>query len=479
MATFLRATSRSPRFISSILSSSIFLSFFQNAHAAVDVSGSFSGSLSSSVTTCASGYSSSSKTDSTTLTLTQSGTTYSGSGTVGSGSIKNISGSISATGSITGSSFVSYNSAGTATGNASYSGSLNGDSLTVSGTWTDIGYPSTGCTGSFSGSFSRGSASIISAASPSSNATAPILLSSQVNAITTAISARIGDAIRGVATGPRKIASGLMWESQSGLNAGDGTNGYGMWGSYSYSDFKNDLSSTALKGNRHNFMAGFDTTPWENSVLGLAIGYDRSDVDTTFNQGNQVSNGRTLSAYAGYVLNKTWSIDASMGYSKVGNSQFRTDTATSSRVNSSPTGNRYFGNANLNAVTQKENWLMGFRTGLLYARNITNEFSESNGTAISQATTKLGQFNIGGDLSYTGGKAEPFVRLIYENDYSMQKIQVSTGPQPSNDADSFLLGAGLRFFGSKGVSGNIELNKRIGRTNYNENTLAATFRMDF
>ncbi|MCF8184142.1 MAG: autotransporter outer membrane beta-barrel domain-containing protein [Polynucleobacter sp.] len=447
------------------------------AYATVDATGSFSGTISSVETACNSQTPKPTNNESATFTFTQSGTTYSGSGSVGASSITNITGNISATGSITGSSF---NIIDTTNGTASFSGTLSGNTLTLSGTWQDNGYPGTAgtCTGTFSGTLTRGGA-IVSASSPSSTATASVLLNTQVNAVTTAIGTRIGDALRGVASGPRKIASGFMWEGQSGLSAGDGLMNYGVWGSYSYSDFKNSLSSTALKGNRHNLLAGVDYSPWENTVLGVAVGYDRSDVDTAFNQGNQISTGKTIAVYAGHVLDKTWSIDASGGYSDVSDSQFRIAPASTVRVSSSPSGNRLFANLNLNATTHWQNWVFGARTGLLYARSLQKSFTESNGTAISQSITKLGQFSIGGDAAYSYAKYEPFVKLFYQNDYSMQKLQVATGPQPSNDNDDFLFGLGLRYFGAKGLTGNLEFNKRLGRTHFSENTLTATMRMDF
>lgn len=469
----LRPATRHSLFLLSLL----VLPYSTLANAAVDATGTFSGSITHSATACASGYSDPTKTESATMTFTQSGASFSGSGSVGDSTFTSLSGSISATGSITGASFTMTDSSGPG-GSGNFSGSLSGETVTISGTWTDTGYPTTNCTGTFSGSLTRGGA-IVSASSPSSTATAPMLLSTQINAVTTAIGTRIGDALRGVATGPRKIASGFMWEGQSGLNAGDGITSYGVWGSYSYSDFKNNLSSTALKGDRHNLLAGVDISPWESTVLGVAVGYDRSDVDTAFNQGNQISTGRTIAVYAGRVLDKTWSIDASGGYSDVSDSQFRIAPASTVRVSSSPSGNRLFANMNLNATTHWQNWVFGARTGLLYARSLQKSFTESNGTAISQTITKLGQFSIGGDAAYSFGKFEPFVKLMYQNDYSMQKLQTASGPQPSNDNDDFMFGLGLRYFGSKGLTGNLEFNKRLGRTNFSENTLTATMRMDF
>ena len=309
--------------------------------------------------------------------------------------------------------------------------------------------------------------------------TAPLLLNTQTKAISGDLNARIGDVLRGTAIGPRKTASGFMWGGQSGLNAGDSIMNYGVWGSYSYTDFKNDFASTAFDGRRHNLLAGVDIAPWENAVFGVAAGYERSNIDTNFNKGNQEADGYTLAAYVGYLLTKTWSVDASVGYSNIDSDQFRTDPATGARITSTPSSDRWFGTFNLNGFTRWENWQIGARAGLLYARSVQQSFTESNGASISKFTNELGQWNIGGDVAYSLDKFEPFVRLVYENDFSMQKLKAASGPQPSNDNDNFLFGAGLRYFGANGLTGNLEFSKRLGRDNFDEDTISATLRKDF
>jgi len=468
-----------PILIFSFAMSLTLLSYSLPANAAPDIAGTFSGTITHSPTNCRGGSTDSTKSESATFNITQSGSNFSGSGSVGNKSITNLTGSIDAQGNTTGSSFI-VNDNGV-TNVTITSGKFNDNTLTISGTWEDSTYstPGTGCTGTFSGKLIRGGSTVISPLTPSSILTAPMMLSTQVKAITGDIGARVGDALRGTASGPRKTASGLMWEGQSGLNAGDGVMSYGVWGSYSYSSFKNDFASTAFDGHRHNLLAGVDISPWESTVFGVAVGYDRSDIDTSFNQGSQGTNGETISVYAGHLLNKTWSIDASGGYSFVDTKQYRTDPTSSSRVSSAPSGNRWFGNLNLNGYTQWGNWLIGGRTGLLYARSDQDSFTESNGASISKFTSELGQWSIGGDVAYSLDKFEPFVRLVYENDFSMQKLAAASGAQPSNDNDNFLFGAGLRYFGSKNLTGNLEFSKRLGRDNFDEDTITATLRMDF
>ena len=461
-----------------ILSLSL-LSYSPMANAAVSITGTFSGTFSDNGGTCIAPATAQPQSLFSTFTVTQSGSSFSGSGSVGSSSVTNLSGSIDAQGNVTGGAFTAIEPTSTTT--VTFSGTLSGNALTLSGTWVDQGYPSTPgtCTGTFSGTLIRGGSAVITPLTPSSVLTAPMLLNTQVKAISGDLNARIGDVLRGTAIGPRKTASGFMWGGQSGLNAGDGIANYGVWGSYSYSDFENDFASTAFDGHRHNLLGGFDIAPWEKTVFGVAVGYENSDIDTGFNQGNQEADGYTIAAYAGYLLSETWSIDASVGYSNIDSDQFRTDPGTGARITSSPSSDRWFGTLNLNGFKRWENWLIGARIGLLRARNVQESFFESNGTSISEFSSKLGQWSIGGDIAYSLDKFEPFVRLTYENDFSMQKLKTATGPQPSNDNDNFLFGAGLRYFGTNGLTGNLEWNKRLGRDDFDEDTITATLRKDF
>ena len=417
---------------------------------------------------------------SVTLNITQSGSSFSGSGSTSDDGqthpIQNLSGSIDTAGNVTGSFDIVEP---TVTILVNFNGTLSGNTLSISGNWADQGPPS--CSGPFSATLTRTGADVIvdPEVTPSSVLTAPILLNTQVKTITGDLNTRIGDVLRGIATGPRQTASGFMWQGQTGLNAGDRIVNYGAWGSYSYSDFENDFVSTAFDGHRHNVLAGFDIIPWENTVFGMAVGYESSDIDTGFNRGNQETDGYTIAPYFGYLLTDTWSVDASVGYSRVSSDQFRTDPGTGARITSSPDADRWFGTLNVNGFTNWNNWLISGRIGLLHAKNIQESFIESNGNFVPEFTSELGQWNVGGEAAYSYGEFEPFIRGAYERDFSMTEIGVIGGPQPSNDNDNFLFGAGLRYFRANGLSANLEWYKRLGREDFDEDTITATVRWDF
>ena len=338
------------------------------------------------------------------------------------------------------------------------------------------------CESSGSGSVSRsGGADVVVTPeiTPSSTITSIIDFTSQIQAVTSDLGARMKDVVHGLGRGPRLTANGLMLEGQSGLNAGDGAISYGAWVSYSYSDFDNDLSSTAFDGDRHSVLGGFDFAPWESTVIGIAVGYEESDIDTTFNLGNLETDGYTIAPYFGALLSDTWSVNFSFGYSNIEYDQFRTAPGTTTRITSSPDADRWFGMFNLNGVTTYGNWILGGRVGTLWARNEVDAFVESDGTAVGELRSKLGTWSIGGDAAYSFGAFEPFVSATYEHDYSLTELAVTTGPQPDNDRDDVLFGAGVRYFGSKGISGNLDWTRRLGRSDYDEDIFTASIRVDF
>ena len=368
-------------------------------------------------------------------------------------------------------------------------GSLDGDTLTLSFDVNSILSPDSfdTCHDQGSGTFTRsggGQTVVDPEETPSSVLTAPVILKTQVQAITTGLNARINDIVRGIGGGPRggqRVTENGVYEGVSGLSAGEGGPSYGVWASYSYSDFENDFSATLLDGHRHNVLFGADMTPRDNMVLGLAGGYEFASIDTDFNGGDQDTDGFTIAPYFGLVLSDNWNVSASVGYSSLDTDQFRTDPLLGTRVTSSPDSDRWFGTLNLNGYTTWNDWLFSGRIGMLQARNIQESFDESDGTEVGRFTTELGQWNVGGEAAYGWGDFEPFARVSYERDYSQSRLTlIGTGPQPSNDDDNFLFGLGLRYFSSdNGLSGNIEWYKRLGREDYDEDTFSATVRWDF
>lgn len=314
---------------------------------------------------------------------------------------------------------------------------------------------------------------------PSSVLTTPDLLNTQITNMTSTLGERIDDVLRGFYSAFNLTSSGALYSIDSGLNAGDKTFKVGAWASYSYTDFENEFTLTAFEGKRHGGLIGIDIIPWENSVFGIAGGYEKNDIETGFNRGAQDTDGYSIVSYFGTLLSDTWSVDLSAGYTWLKTDQFRTDPVTNNRVSSSPDADRWFGAFNLNGLWIINNWVLGANAGALYARNTEDSFIESDGTLISSRITRLSQVNAGGNVAYSFGNFEPFVRGSYEYDLNATDIGVVGPLQPSFDDDNFLVGAGIRYFNNRGLSGSIEYYTRLDREDYKEENLVFMLRGEF
>jgi len=317
---------------------------------------------------------------------------------------------------------------------------------------------------------------------PSSTITEAVLFNTQIQTLVTDISRHITSVFGGrlFYWRPRVRDDEFTMEGATGLNAGDGsTVPYGVWGNYTYSDYDNDLSSTAFDGTSHSFLGGLDFAFWENTVLGVAFGYDNGDIDTTFNLGHQDTDSYTIAPYFGALLTDTLSLDFNVGYSRVDYDQFRTLPGTTTRVSSSPDADRWFGALNLNGVTYYDNWILGARIGALWAKSVIDSYTESNGAIVARSRNKLGSGSIAGDVAYSYKSFEPFLNLSYQYDFELTELSVTTGPQPSNDDDDILMRVGVRYFDNNGISGNLEYSKRFERDDFDEDRISLTLRVDF
>ncbi len=362
----------------------------------------------------------------------------------------------------------------------SFSATLIGTTLTTTSTG-DFGG---GCTFSTSATLTRvsGSNVIVPEVTSSSTVTEAALFNTQVQSTISDVSGHVSGALSGVGftSGSRVTDNQFKLQGATGLNAGDGsTIPYGVWGSYSYTDYENNLSSTAFDGTSHSFLGGIDFGFWGNTILGVAFGYDRGDVDTTFNSGNQETDSYTIAPYFGALLTDSLSVDFTVGYSKVEYNQFRVAPATTTQITSTPNADRWFSAFNLNGITFYDNWIIGGRVGASYASSNIDSYTESNGIVVDDSRTKLGSLSIAGDIAYSWDNYEPFINLSYQNDFQLREITVATGPQASNDSDDILMTTGFRYFNKNGISGNLEYSKRFLREDFDEDRISMTIRVDF
>ncbi len=288
----------------------------------------------------------------------------------------------------------------------------------------------------------------------------------------------------------RRIRGGALVR---GLSAGEGLAfPLGVWASYQRSDLEDDFRGTAFDGDTDMAFLGMDISPSEDIVVGVAFGYESSDLDTTFNRGEQEIEGFTISPYFGALLSEKLglsydlSVDVAGGYSSVDIDQFRTCTAgpcvavmgAGARVTSSTDAERLFISGNVNAGQSYGNWNLTGHAGLLFATTDVDGFTESDATVIGERSTDLGRFTVGGDASYSWGAFEPFLSIAYENDFTREDI-VTTGVQPANDADDAVFGLGVNWYSNGGATASFRYETILGREDFNANSYNVLFLWEF
>jgi hypothetical protein len=266
-----------------------------------------------------------------------------------------------------------------------------------------------------------------------------------------------------------------MYEEQIGLNAGDSIVLLGVWGGYSYTELDNDFSRTRYDGQRDMFLGGIDYSPSENVIVGIALGYENSNIDTKFNNGDADSDGWTIAPYLGLVLNDVWNLDVNFGWSDIDTDQDRAFGLITSDVDTE----RSFASVSLTGYTELDNWALVGRFGALYAESEDDDYTESDGTFVDSRTNRVTQVFIGGEATYPMGDFEPFVGATYSNDVNYDKLELTAGKQPDNDDDDLLINAGFRYYQNESLSIMLDYGKRFGRSDYDEDTISFNLRWDF
>lgn len=303
---------------------------------------------------------------------------------------------------------------------------------------------------------------------------------SEVNSIVSPVTNHLKKTLLGKAGGLKLNETGFLFEAKSGLNAGDmPLANLGVWLNYNYISSENDFSRTSFESDSHSVVGGVDYAPVAERIYGVAFSYEISETDTLFNSGNLQTEGFSIVPYIGMLINENWSLDASIGMSWLTNDQYRTVTATNIRVTSAPDSKRIFFSSNLNGVSYIDNWILGGRVGLLFAESETEDFLESDGTLVAKRDTMLGEVIVGGDIAYSFGEFEPFLSIIYEYDFIFDEITLTAGAQPANDRDDILFSSGFRYFGTSGLTANLEYRKRLLREEFEEDSLNITLRYDW
>jgi outer membrane autotransporter protein len=250
--------------------------------------------------------------------------------------------------------------------------------------------------------------------------------------------------------------------SLTGLSSGGEAASHGLWVSASASALDNTFISTEYDGGLFLGMIGYDYRINKRLLLGAALGYESTDIDTRFNNGTVQSNAFTVSPYAAFRICDYLSIDVILSYSFLDY-----DTTRPTFLGQATGGydaDRYMVSSNLNYYYLTGNWNFNARFGYMYTKEDADGFTESNLNRVQSEDTKIGEFQIGGKIGYFINKFELFIGAYYIYDNTMTKTKVLVGQRrPSNDKSEVEAIAGINLFANDTVNLSAEVSTSMGR----------------
>ena len=265
---------------------------------------------------------------------------------------------------------------------------------------------------------------------------------------------------------------------QSGLAAGDAfANHLGIWVSYDRSEFKNSFVKTKYNGFVNNALVGVDYLLMDQMIIGFALGYEKTKVNTIFNNGKVNATGISFNPYFGFLLNDTWGINLNAGYTKMDYKQFRTFATT--RVNSDTKGRRWFINTSINGTWELNRFIITSNVGALKAGNKDDSHTNSLGIFVTETRAQMSTLSLGGEIAYAFNTIEPYLNLNFNHNTHSAVSHLAGSLQPQDDRNDLMAGLGFRYYGSQGLSISTELSKRFRRENLSENHFSIMARWDF
>ncbi len=266
----------------------------------------------------------------------------------------------------------------------------------------------------------------------------------------------------------------------SGLSSGDEpaeqAPSTGFWVSGSWSDLENTLSSTEYDGDLYLLMGGMDHMLLDNLLVGTAVGYERTELDTPFNQGELTGNGYSIAPYTSVILTDSLTLDFIGSYTMIDY-----DTARDrGDVTGSYDADRFMVSGSVNYYYVIKNWNLSARLAYLYSSENSEGFRESNGNDVGYRDTDLGELRVGGRAGYVFGNWEPYLSLYYLYDATMEDVQV--GPdqeQPSNDADEVEATLGVNYQALESMIFSLDLTHALFREDTRSTSLSLNWRFDF
>jgi outer membrane autotransporter protein len=310
------------------------------------------------------------------------------------------------------------------------------------------------------------------------------------------ISGQVAQAVSGVVSST--VASGIAGAVSSGLSgisisqasptrffeggnrgssAGAKEKKMGAWVLGSISDIENSNVNTAFDGDITNVVGGVDFRLTNKVSAGVAVSFEKADLDTTFNLGTFEVDGTSIIPYAAFALSDKLSADLSVGYSDL---EFTTTRTTGgATVTGSYDGDRTTAGANLNYNSTANKLSVGASIGFQYVKEEHDGFTESNGTVVASNEVSIGQGRVSAKVGYNMGKVQPFLGVRYETEFWAPSDQIINGSTIETDTDGLVITGGLNLALSDAVSGSLSVSSYQERDDLDLYTVSGRIKVAF
>jgi hypothetical protein len=282
--------------------------------------------------------------------------------------------------------------------------------------------------------------------------------------------ATTGDAAGSFAFGGGGQLSGLAMKrfalsGSTGAAAAPGATKWNAWGAFSHSNIGYEFNPIRSGGTVNVYLAGADYTFDNNTVFGIAVAADRTDVDLTFSGGKLKGSGTTFAPYLGIPINKNMAFDATIGYGRT-----NIDTAVGA-VTGSTRSDRNVGSLGLTYREVLGAWSLSGRGVFLTVHDKLGAYTLSNGTFVPEGTVNVSQIRVMGQAAYTSGAFTPYASLTYVNDISRPNQAPVGGVAAANDRDAWTPAVGVRFRADNAVYGSLQYSSERARSEVKNNQI--------
>ncbi|MDX9690692.1 MAG: autotransporter outer membrane beta-barrel domain-containing protein [Alphaproteobacteria bacterium] len=264
----------------------------------------------------------------------------------------------------------------------------------------------------------------------------------------------------------------------SGLSSGDEKMGVNLWAAPYLTFAKDTNSATAYDSDTQGIFFGADYKVAPRLTAGLMLGVDHTEVDSQVNGGGADTVGVTVAPYGRYMLNKTYAVDASMGYTNSSSDNDRIDAGTVVTGNSDV--DRFFFSVGFNGNWWQDRWNFSGRVATSNSYDDSDAYTESNGTAVGSKSTSFGQVQVGGTASYYFENVRPWMSMTYAYDYNRKLPTVAaTQQRPSDDRDQFVLGYGATLFNVGMVTADLSVKHTLFKEKYDNTNIGLSLSTSF